>query len=135
MDNIAELIKRVYEKFRNFILYGIFGVIAAVIDYGVFFILTYTEIISVPEAANIIGNICGFIFTFLTNTLLNFKKKDAFFKRFLLYFLICSCGWGISALLMHIFKYSINIYVLKIGIMVVVTLLQYFMNKYITYRK
>ena len=56
-------------------------------------------------------------------------------RRFLLYFLICACGWGISSWLIHILEGVINVYVLKIGVMVLVTLFQYFMNKYITYRK
>ncbi|MCM1330508.1 MAG: GtrA family protein [Ruminococcus sp.] len=135
MSKIVKLTKELYEKFRNLILYGMFGVIAAGIDYGVFFILVYTGAVDVPEIAGVIGNVCGFIFTFLTNTFLNFKKKNAFFRRFLSYFIICACGWGLSALLMNIFKESVNVYILKIGIMIVVMFFQYFMNKYITYRK
>lgn len=135
VNSVIEFAKKLYEKFHNFILYGLFGAIAAVIDYGVFFVLTYTKMLPVPEAASIAGNICGFVFTFFTNTLLNFKKKDAFLRRFLLYFLICACGWGISSWLIHILEGVINVYVLKIGVMVLVTLFQYFMNKYITYRK
>ena len=104
------------------------------IDYGAFLVLTAAAEFP-PEAASMIGNVCGFIFTFFTNTYLNFKKKDAFLKRFLLYFLICACGWGISTLLIHCFKELVNQYILKIAVMAVVTLFQYFMNKFITYRK
>ncbi len=135
MDKFGQLIKKAYKRFRNFILYGVFGAIAAALDYGVFFILTYSGLISAPEAAGFVGNICGFLFTFFTNTFVNFKKNDAMFKRFIMYFLICACGWGISALLIHIFKNIINVYVLKIFVMAIVTVFQYFMNKYITYRK
>lgn len=127
------LAKSLYEKHRNFILYGIFGLAAAVIDYGIFLLLTAAFELP-PEAASIAGNICGFIFTFFTNTLVNFKKKNAFFKRFLLYFLICACGWGISTLLIYCFKELINKYILKLAVMVLVTLFQYFMNKFITYK-
>lgn len=131
---IGSFIRTFFEKYRNFILYGFFGGAAALIDYGVFWVLTAAAELP-PEAASIIGNVCGFIFTFFTNTYLNFKKKDAFLKRFLLYFLICACGWGISTLLIHCFKDLINQYILKIAVMAFVTLFQYFMNKFITYRK
>lgn len=134
MVKIGSLIRTLFEKHRNFILYGLFGGAAALIDYGAFWALTAATELP-PEAASIIGNVCGFIFTFFTNTYLNFKKKDAFLKRFLLYFLICACGWGISTLLIHCFKDLINQYILKVAVMALVMLFQYFMNKFITFRK
>lgn len=131
---VFKLIRSFFERHRNFILYGIFGLTAALIDYGVFTIFAAAVGLA-PEAASIIGNVCGFIFTFFTNTFLNFKKKDHFIRRFLLYFFICACGWGISTLLIHCFKDLLNQYILKMAVMVIVTLFQYLMNKFITYRK
>lgn len=131
---MKELIRSLYEKYRNMILYAFFGVAAALADYLVYSILVYTGVFDRPEICSLIGNACGFIFTFLTNTFLNFKKRDKFLQRFVSYALICCLGSLISTLLIYLFKELINVYVLKIGVMAVVCVFQYFMNKLITYR-
>ncbi len=128
------MLKSLYVKFRNLILYGIFGIIAAVIDYGTYVILVRFGIIAIPEAASLVGNLCGFVFTFLTNTLLNFKKKDAFFRRFVSYALICLLGSAVSTFLIYLLKDFINIYILKVGVMIIICTAQYLLNKLITYR-
>lgn len=122
-----------YPVLRNILLYGIFGAAAFVIDFGVFTLLTKTVIKSVPEIASVIGNVVGFIFTFSTNTYWNFKKKDKILIRIISYGLITLLGTGVSTLGIHLFKDSVNLYLLKCIMLVLVSAMQFILNKYITY--
>ena len=128
-----QFIKDLVKKYRNFILYGVFGVIAAGLDYGICFLINHAGVSL--ELASIIGNVCGFFFTFSTNTFVNFKKYDRIVFRFISYILICLIGWGLSTLILHLFKDSVNNYILKVVAMAVSAVIQYFLNKFITYRK
>lgn len=123
-----------YKKHRNFILYALFGAAAAVIDYVISAILIHFAVFDKPEICSLIGNVCGFIFTFMTNTLVNFKKRSEYMKTFASYAAICIAGSLISTLLIHLLKSSMNIYVLKFVVMIFVCLLQYFLNRTITYK-
>lgn len=123
-----------YKKHRNFILYALFGAAAAVIDYVISAILIHFAVFDKPEICSFIGNVCGFIFTFMTNTLVNFKKRSEYMKTFASYAAICIAGSLISTLLIHLLKSSMNIYVLKFVVMIFVCLLQYFLNRTITYK-
>lgn len=134
MINTKQLIVSLYNKYRNFILYGFFGAAAAVIDYLIYTLLLYLNVFSLPEICSVIGNVCGFIFTFTTNTFLNFKKKDAFFRRFISYAAICIAGSAVSTLLIYLFKDIVNLYILKIAVMVIICIAQYLLNKIITYK-
>ena len=127
-------ITSIFNKYRNLILYVFFGVAAVLIDYGVFFVLEFFDIIPNPEISSNIGNVCGFIFTFTTNTFINFKKSNKIVRRFLSYALVCILGAGVSTLLIYLLKSYINLYILKIGVMGVVCILQFILNKFITYR-
>ena len=123
-----------YKKYRNFVLYALFGLVAAVIDYVISAIFMHFAVFDKPEICSLIGNVCGFIFTFMTNTLVNFKKRSEYMKTFASYATICIAGSLISTLLIHLFKSSMNIYVLKFVVMIFVCLLQYFLNRTITYK-
>lgn len=118
----------------NFVLYALFGMMAAVLEYSLFSGLIYFKVVRMPELANIIGALTGFLFTFTTNTFLNFKKNDKLVRRFGSYALICLGGMALSTTMISIWKDTVNIYLLKVGLLVVVSLLQFILNKLITYR-
>ena len=105
-----------YKKYRNFILYALFGTAAAVIDYVISAILIHFAVFDKPEICSLIGNVCGYMKTFAS------------------YAAICIAGSLISTLLIHLLKSSMNIYVLKFVVMIFVCLLQYFLNRTITYK-
>ena len=125
------------EFFKNLILYGIFGAGGAVIDYGVFSLLVSVgiPILSKAEIATVISGICGFAFTFTTNTFLNFKKSDNLWRRFVSYGAICVLGMLLSAGALAVFEKYMNVYLLKAIVLVVVSAIQFVLNKLITYRK
>ena len=119
---------------HNFVLYAIIGVMAAVVDYSIFCALKHWVGLA-PEWSSLIGNICGFLFTFSGNTFYNFKKSTHVWFRFLSYFCITSCGMTLSTLLIHYGKDVINLYILKaVLVLCVIPIFQFILNKKITYR-
>ena len=123
-----------FSWFKNLVLYGIFGLTAAVLDYFIFFVLSrFCGII--PEIASLCGNICGFLFTFSCNTFYNFKKSTHIVFRFISYLSITIGGMTLSTLLIHYTKELTNIYLLKaVLVLFVIPVVQFIFNKKITYR-
>lgn len=121
-------------KHRNFYLYAFFGVVSLFIDCFVYVVLYRLNIVQEPAIASLAGNICGFMFTFFTNTFLNFKKQDKLFKRFISYTIICIIGWGLSSIIIFVLKKAINPYILKFCTVFLIGLIQFILNKFITYR-
>lgn len=119
-----------YPLLKNIFLYGVFGLIAFFIDFEVSTLLSK---LLIPEAASIIGNVIGFIFTFTTNTYWNFKKKDKLLQRGISYGLITLLGMGVSTLGIHLFKNTVSFKLLKIIMLVLVSAMQFVLNKFITY--
>ena len=120
---------------KHFILYAIIGLMAAVVDYLIFFLLSKSELLP-PEFASLTGNICGFLFTFTGNTFYNFKKSDHVLFRFCSYFGITIFGMTFSTLMISFTKESYNVYFLKAALVLfVIPLVQFILNKKITYRE
>ena len=132
-----DLYRKICERFswfHNFVLYAIIGVMAAVLDYSIFCVMN-RWIGLAPELSSLIGNICGFLFTFSGNTFYNFKKSTHVLFRFISYFCITSCGMTLSTLLIHYGKNVVNLYILKaVLVLCVIPMFQFILNKKITYR-
>lgn len=121
--------------FNNLFLYAIIGLAAAVLDYSIFFIFCKSGL-TTPETASLIGNICGFGFTFSGNTFYNFKKSDHAIFRFTSYLCIALFGMAFSTTAIHIAKNYMDVYLLKAVLMLfVIPLMQFILNKKITYRE
>jgi dolichol-phosphate mannosyltransferase len=121
------------EILRNIFLYGVFGGVAAGIDYGVFTLSTAVGGVA-PEVANVLGGLCGFTFTFLANTFLNFRKPDRILRRLASYGGICLIGLALSTSAITLLKDVMDLYVLKAVVLVVVSALQFVLNRTFTYR-
>ena len=124
-----------YPILRNILLYGVFGLLAFVLDYGISVGLTKSVMKGTPEIASIIGNIAGFVFTFTTNTFWNFKTKGKFLLRAASYGGITLVGMGISTACIHLLKGSIKFGLLKLLVLVFVSAIQFVLNKLITYNE
>lgn len=51
-------ISKIYSRLRNLLLYGLFGMTAALVDYAVFFIIIYFQLGETEWLASVLGNIC-----------------------------------------------------------------------------
>lgn len=129
------LINKLYKKYHTLIKYGMIGVVSAGLDFGIYSFLTSHFIINY-QIANVISVHCGIICSFLLNREYNFKIKDKLAKRFLSFYSIGLLGLGLSALLLHlqIDILDLNKIASKLATIVIVALLQFLLNKTITFK-
>lgn len=130
------MIKELYNRFRNLILYGIIGGCCAALDFSIYTALCYWDIMPYL-VANIISIHVGIFTSFLLNRSINFKVKDKVTIRFLSFYAVGLIGLGISELMLYLMV-SVggwNELICKLLSIVVVALVQYFMNKHITFNK
>lgn len=124
-----------YNKYRNFILYGIIGALSASLDFGVYTLFCFLNINYL--VANIIGIHCGIFTSFLLNRYYNFKVKDKVFLRFLSFYSIGLIGLALSTgmLFLMVDTWNWNAIYSKLITIVVVAIIQFLLNKLITFKK
>lgn len=129
-NNILEIVT----KFRQFILYAIIGVMSAGLDFAVFTVLINFSSINYL-IANAISIHCGIINSFLFNRRFNFKVTDKPLKRFISFYVIGLIGLGISSILLWLLidNFDNNIILSKLVVIFVITIVQFTLNKLITF--
>ncbi len=135
MENLITFVRKQYCLYREFVFYAIIGGISALLDFSVFTILCKLEI---PYLiANVISVHCGIICSFTLNRYFNFKVKDKIKRRFLLFYLTAMIGLLLSSSILY-FLITCNqwyeIYA-KLVALVIVGILQFCLNKFMTFRK
>lgn len=140
-------IKALLIRYKEIILYIIFGGLTTVVDWAVSFTLYYFwgEAIDAQafliHAADVIAWTAAVLFAFFTNRIWVFESKR---KGFLpvLGELVAFAGGRVGTLLIQealIFlfftKLSFNKYLVKIGVAVLVVILNYFISKLFVFRK
>lgn len=130
------IIEQLYFRFRNLILYGVIGGFCAALDFGVYTGLCYWNIMPYL-IANIISIHVGIFTSFVLNRSFNFKVKDKVKTRFLSFYTVGLVGLGISEGMLYLMvtKEGWNEIACKLVTIVVVALIQFLLNKYITFRK
>ena len=132
--DMKQIIKTLYSCFRNLILYGIIGGFCASLDFAIYTLLCYYDL--VPYLwANIISIHAGIICSFLLNRTFNFKIKDKTPQRFLSFYVVGLVGLGISEAMLYLMVTigGWNEVICKLISVVVVALIQFVLNKYITF--
>jgi len=126
--------KRLYTRFRNLILYGIIGAFCAGLDFTIYTVLCHYGILT-TQWANVISVHIGIFTSFLLNRSLNFKVKNRPSLRFFSFYLVGLAGLGISALMLQIMVTDGDMIYWKGKLIatVVVALIQFMLNKYITF--
>ncbi len=132
----GEIIKTLYTRYRNLVLYGIIGAGSVTIDFAIFWLLTYFF----PEyyiLANVISVNCGIINSFLLNRHFNFKVKNKSVFRFVVFYIVGILGLLISSGLLYFMVDLRGMPVLwaKVLTLFVVTIFQFTLNKNITFRQ
>lgn len=131
-DKIIEL----YNRFRNLILYGIIGGFCAALDFCVYSILCHFDLLPYLWA-NVISTHIGIFTSFLLNRSFNFRVKDKTPQRFLSFYAVGLTGLGLSSLMLWLMvdKLQWNELVCKLITIVFVSLMQFILNKYITFKQ
>ena len=125
-----------YARFRNLVLYGIIGGFCAALDFAVYSVLCYWDILPYLWA-NVLSIHVGIFTSFMLNRSLNFKVKDRVTVRFLSFYTVGLIGLGISELMLYLMVTvcGFDEVLCKLLSIVVVALVQFCLNKYITFRK
>lgn len=89
------------------------------------------------QFANAIGYTAGTILSFVLNYWYNFQVTDQPFRRFAIFFAVALVGLAVSAGLLHVLvgHYKLNIYTTYLIVIFVVVLLQYNLNRLLSFRK
>ena len=119
---------------KQFIKYGIIGGICAGLDYFLS-ILIHSSLGINDFIANFIGVNSGIALSFILNTFLNFKQTDDIWRKALSFFGIGYFGLALSTGIIWIGnQLSLDFKISKLVSTVVVALIQFVLNKLITYR-
>ena len=136
IQKIIELTK----KYRELIVYVIFGALTTFVDFGSYVALT--RLLSTNEDfANVLSQVIAIIFAFFTNKLFVFEDKDMRKKSLVIQFakftslrlVTLTLNTGLFALLTRILQ--INDIIIKAFVSVVVIILNYIFSKLIIFRK
>ena len=122
-------------SFIQLVEYVLIGILGLIVDFGVYTVLTHFTIN--VEIANIISSTCGIINNFFWNSYANFKVHDRLILRFISYFLVGQITTIFTTISLFIFatKMGFPHLIVKIIATFVATLIQFIINKIITFRK
>lgn len=121
---------------RQFLLYCVIGASGATLDFGTYSLLLKTRLLDY-QAANAIGYASGTLLSFILNARFNFRVTDRIVQRLVCFFGVALLGWTISAGLLHLLigDCGFNEYLSKLATLVVVMLVQYNLNRWLSFRK
>lgn len=124
-----------FYRFRNIILYGIIGGFCAALDFGIYSLLCHFNVLPYLWA-NVISTHVGIFTSFFLNRSLNFKVKDKTPQRFLSFYIVGLTGLGMSSFMLWLMvdKAGWNELICKLITILFVSLMQFLLNKYITFK-
>jgi len=119
----------------QFIKYAIFGGIGVGTDLSIYVISLSLNIFY--QYANIVGYISGTLISFLCNRKYTFEVSDRPVLRLLLFFGAAAVGYFVSLIALHLFveDYHFSPLVSKLLILPIVLMIQFAINKYVTFRE
>lgn len=128
---LTKLLKR-----RQFLAYALIGLAGVLIDVVSFAALT-EQCGWHYQLSNAISTSLGILTNFFLNVRFNFKVKDHLWSRFLSFYTVGLTGLATTAILLAIFVGWLKLPALptKGGTLVVVLLLQYNLNRWLTFRQ
>ena len=135
-DSIFSRLRNLASNQRELILYCFIGCTGVAIDYLGFLILTNWTTLHY-QVANAISVSLGILNNFFWNAHANFKVRSRLLLRFLSFYSVGLLGLGISATLLYLFVecWRWNIVLSKCLAIFFVTMVQFTLNKFITFRK
>ncbi|HDS11774.1 MAG TPA: GtrA family protein [Candidatus Wirthbacteria bacterium] len=134
MSQIVQTFRTKYQSSRNFILYGLIGISAAGLDSLSF--VGFRQLGIGLLIANLISMHLGMLFSFVFNTFVNFRKTDDLAKRATTFFSIAYAGMLLATGLLALQTQLLSIADLpaKLVTVMIVALVQYNLNRTITYK-
>jgi len=129
-------VKQIILQNRQFLLYCIIGLSGTALDFGVYSFLIWSGVLKY-QAANAIGYASGTTLSFILNARFNFRVTDRMAQRLVCFFGVALLGWTVSAVLLYLLigHYGFNKYLSKMATLIVIMLLQYNLNRLLSFRK
>lgn len=137
MEKLKTLIKKVCT--REVIFYTIFGILSTLVNIGVFSILTHFGL--EENLSNVISIICAVLFAYFTNRKLVFNSTASNFKEAFKEFCKFMLGRAFTMVVEMVGFYllfnicGIQELISKLGITVVVIILNFFISKFFAFKK
>lgn len=124
-----------YNKFRNLILYGIIGSFTSFLDFCVFTVLA-SCFGMYYLLSNCISVLVGITTSFILNRAYNFKVKDHYKRRFVVFLAVGLCGLLLSNAILYlgIDKFQGDEVFVKLASIVLVVGFQFLLNKFVTFK-
>ena len=128
--------KRFLLQNQQFLFYCLIGASGVTLDFGIYSLLVKTRLLDY-QAANAVGYTSGTLLSFIFNAKFNFRVTDKIALRLISFFGVAFLGWLVSAGLLHLLigRYGFDKYVSKFATLAVVVLLQYNLNRRLSFRK
>ena len=128
--------KRLLLAKKQFLLYCVIGAGGATLDFGIYSLLLKFRLLDY-QAANAAGYASGTLVSFILNAGFNFRVTDKIPLRLTSFFSVAFLGWLVSAGLLYLFVagLGLNKYLSKFITLVAVVLLQYNLNRLVSFRK
>lgn len=130
------MMKSLFVRLLNssFVKYALVGVVGLVVDMGLFYV--FYEILHINYIlSNIMSSSLAVVNNFILNSIFTFKVKDKLFYRFISFFSIALAGMALSSIMLAVMidGMHLNSMVSKAISVFFVALLQYFVNKKLTF--
>ncbi len=121
---------------KQFLLYCIIGFSGVGLDFALYSLLIKTGTLDY-QAANAVGYASGTLLSFFLNAKFNFRVTDRMTLRLVSFFGVAFLGWLASAGLLNLLigHYGFDKYLSKFATLIVVVLLQYNLNRLISFRR
>lgn len=131
----GQMIPRMSQRYRELIVYCAIGCTGATLDFVMYALLTNFAGLHY-QLANFMSVSFGIVNNFFLNRQFNFKTKDRTLARLCSFYAVGMFGWALSAGLLWLFieQMTLNTLVAKLGTIVFVTIVQFCLNKFITFR-
>jgi len=129
------MLNKLYYNNKRFLSYSFFGGAGVLSDVSVYALLINFDVNY--QIANAIGYFFGTLLSFFLNRKYTFKIEDNVYKRLMLFFLVAFLGYLSSAILLYVFVviFSIDVIFSKILTLFFVLLIQFTLNKKITFKE
>ena len=121
---------------KQFLLYCLIGFGGVGLDFGIYSLLVKTRVLDY-QAANAIGYASGTLLSFFLNARFNFRITDKIALRLASFLSVAFLGWLASAAILHLLIENCggNKYLAKAATLFVVVVLQYNLNRLLSFRK
>jgi putative flippase GtrA len=129
-------VKKILLQKKQFLLYCVIGASGVTLDFGIYSLLVKTRLLDY-QAANAVGYSSGTLLSFILNARFNFRVMDKIPLRLISFISIAFLGWLVSAGLLHLLigRFNFDKYLSKFATLIVVVLLQYNLNRLLSFRK